>query len=135
MQRFYYCPNCRAPIYDGEMYCGNCGVRLKWVEYQIPPQGPPVSYSCYDPGRQTTWRPQHQQYKRQAGRQEKTGPKPAVQHNKKTAAQDCEQRRRHYADSKQVAVSRKKQVTEDGPAQALLNEVSELLAHLFEKEG
>lgn len=49
MQRMYFCPNCRSPIAYGVRFCGNCGVNLRWVVPQMPPQSSPMSYGSQYP--------------------------------------------------------------------------------------
>lgn len=126
MRKTYYCPNCRASIYYGEKFCGNCGTGLKWVVYNTPP----LSRAYPGTFRQTTQYPQPRQYSRQPGYW--------TTYEQRTAGQQSAALRqapidRQNPNSKQTAVSTKKRVTKEDPGQELLNEVAGLLEHLLKK--
>lgn len=133
MRQVYYCPDCRAPVFYGERFCGNCRTSLKWVIVKTPPPYSPLPYGRPGTGQQTTPYPQPRQYvRRPSGHQEKTGQRPALQ-QKKAVPEGQAQHRQRYTNNKQAVTSVKKRVPAEDPARVLSSEVSGLLEHLFHK--
>ncbi len=133
MRTTYYCPDCRAPIYYEEKFCGNCGTSLKWMVVNTPPLYPPSARGYPGAFRQTAQYPPPRQYFRQPGGQAPYGQRPAGQ---QSAAPERQARPdRQNSGYRQTALSTKKPASGEEPGQVLLNEVAELLEHVFQKPG
>jgi hypothetical protein len=133
MYKLYYCPNCRATIYCGDMFCGNCGVRLKWIETQTLSANPAVLHHKPGEGQRYGYRQQqdHCYHQRQ---QEMPGQYKHTHQTQRPEHVNPQKHQNGYTDNNRVTVHEKKSQSDD-TTEPLKVGVAKLFERFLEKMG
>ena len=135
MQQQYYCPNCKASVFCGDRFCGNCGISLNWAVQQMPVPLSPLSHGYQYTDQQQTWCQQREPYNRQVGWYEQSGLNLPTVDNQESASGNLNQYQQRYRNGNLGTASQKKSSSEDGAVTPISIEISKLLADFFDKRS